>query len=153
MKLTVIGVPVPQGNKSGFPIRRKDGSIGVAMREGRSKEAKMRFSDWRASIAACARLWLEQNGMPAPLDGAVELTIKFYMPRPKSLRKSIGYPLSRPDLSKLVRCVEDALTGIAYVDDSRIVAAHLFKGFAVDSPPRAEIFIRDAAGVNQGELL
>lgn len=137
MKLTVIGVPVPQGSKSAFALP----SGRVVVTDGKKAGA---LKDWRAAIAACGRLWLAQNGMPAPIDGPVKLTATFYMPRPKSAPKRVTRPATKPDLDKLIRAVGDALCKIAYTEDSRIVEISGRKEFAVDSPPRAEIEIRRA---------
>jgi Holliday junction resolvase RusA-like endonuclease len=141
VKLTVLGLAQTQGNKSAFPFRRKDGSLGVAVTEGRRPESRAAFKEWRGAVAACARLWLEQNGSPAPLSGPVAVTMTFYLPRPKSAPKRVLYPIARPDLLKLGRAVEDALKGLAWNDDSQNVDIMLRKRFAVDSPPRVEIEI------------
>ena len=95
--------------------------------------------DWRGDVAACARLWIEANGKPAPLDGPLKLTATFYLPRPKSVKRA--FPDAKPDLSKLCRAIEDACSKILYVDDARIVTENLKKRFAVDSAPRVEIAI------------
>ena len=133
MKLTVIGLPVSQGSKCARVVR------GRAILTDGFGDKPRRLRDWRASVAACARLWLQQNGMPAPLDGPVELTATFYLPRPKSAPKRVLYPATKPDLDKLTRAIGDALAKIAYTDDSRIVQINVGKRFAVDSPPRVEI--------------
>jgi Holliday junction resolvase RusA-like endonuclease len=137
VKLVVFGVPLPQGSKSAFVVKGRavvtDGKKGPALRE------------WRAAIGACARLWLSQNGMPAPLDCPVALKATFYMPRPKSTPKRVTRPATRPDLDKLTRSIGDALTKIAYTEDSRIVEIHVRKEYAVASPPRVEIEVSEAA--------
>lgn len=53
--------------------------------------------------------------------------------------------MRKPDLSKLIRAAEDALTGIVYVDDARITRLVVEKRFAVDSPPRVEICVQPVA--------
>jgi Holliday junction resolvase RusA-like endonuclease len=106
------------------------------------------MKEWRAAIACEARAWLAANGAPAPLDCAVSVSVTFYLPKPKSASKRVQYPATRPDADKLVRCVNDSLTGIAYTDDSRIVNLSVQKRFAIDSPPRAEIAIEQT-----GELV
>lgn len=66
------------------------------------------------------------------LAGPIELKLIFYMARPKGhfrtgkhageLRESAPeHPTSKPDLTKLTRAVEDALTGIIWKDDSQVV--------------------------------
>jgi Holliday junction resolvase RusA-like endonuclease len=137
MRLTVIGVALPQGSKSAF--KTKTGRVVVT--DGK-KSGSLR--EWRAAVGACARLWLSQHGMPAPLDGPVKLSVTFFMPRPKSAPKRVTRPATKPDLDKLVRAVGDALTGIAYTEDSRIVELRATKEFAVDASPRAEIHIEAA---------
>jgi len=53
-------------------------------------------------------------------DGAVCVTLRFVMPRPKSVRRAL--PSVRPDLDKLTRAVLDALqrAGV-YRDDGQVV--------------------------------
>lgn len=137
MRLTVIGVALPQGSKSAFALKSGRVVVTDGKKGGNLKE-------WRGAIAACARLWLSQNGMPAPLDGPVKLSVTFYLPRPKSAPKRVTKPDKKPDLDKLVRAAGDALSKIAYTEDSRIVEIHATKEFAVDAPPRAEIHIEAA---------
>lgn len=134
MFLVVHGVPVPQGSKSAFVVGGR-----AVITEGK-KSASLK--EWRSAIAACARLWLQQNGSPAPLDGPVSVDVVFYLPRPKSAPRRVLVPATKPDADKLVRSALDALTKIAYTDDSRIVDLNVRKRFAVDSPPRAEITVR-----------
>lgn len=66
-----------------------------------------------------------------PLSGPIKLHIIFYLPRPQSHYRTgknsevlkENAPLwheKRPDGLKLRRSVEDALTGIAWIDDSQI---------------------------------
>ena len=136
MKLTVIGLPVPQGSKSAHPFRRKDGSLGVAVHEG-GKAASLK--DWRRAIADAARAYMAEYGLESPADGPLWMTVTFYLPRPASASKRVLYPAKKPDCDKLCRAVGDALSKIAYTDDSRIVDLLVRKRFAVDSPPRAEI--------------
>ena len=136
MKLIVHGIPLPQGSKTGFVIKGRavltDGKKGPALRE------------WRQAIAAEARLWLTQTNA-APLAGPVAMRVTFYLPRPKSAPRKVLYPATKPDLDKLVRSVGDALKGLAYEEDSRIVDIDARKRFAIDSAPRAEIEVEAIA--------
>ena len=50
--------------------------------------------------------------------------------------KKVLYPATKPDLDKLVRSVGDALKGLAYEEDSRIVDIDARKRFAIESAPR-----------------
>ena len=138
MFLRVDGIPITQGSKTGYPIRRKDGSLGVRLTEGKKAPA---LKEWRLAIAAAARAWIALNGHPPPLDGPLEVAMTFYLPKPASASQKVKKPSKKPDVGKLTRAAEDALTGIAYVDDSRITTAHLKKRFAVNRPPGVEITI------------
>lgn len=130
VKLTVYGIPLPQGSKTGFVIKGRavltDGKKGPALKE------------WRMAIASEARRWLQETE-GAPLAGPVAMRVTFYLPRPKSAPRKVLYPATKPDLDKLVRSVGDALKGLAYEEDSRIVDIDARKRFAIESAPRAEI--------------
>lgn len=118
----IPGIPATAGSKRGFPIRRKDGSLGVAMTHD-NKRAK----PWMAQVAAVAAEHFE-----TPLDGPCSLQVTFVFVRPKShygsgknADKLKGtaptHKTSKPDCTKLIRCLEDGLTGIAYRDDSQVI--------------------------------
>lgn len=146
MKLTVIGLPIPQGSKNAriFGSRLPNGAVvnpRIALTDGSAKKHAS-LKSWRDAIAAEARKWcLGHMGTVGPLDGPVELRATFYLPRPKSMPKRVQFPVTRPDLDKLTRAIGDALSKIAYTEDSRIVEMHVAKRFAIDSPPRVEIEI------------
>jgi Holliday junction resolvase RusA-like endonuclease len=134
-RLTVYGEPLPQGSKSARVIRGR-----AILTEGFG-DAPKRRKLWREAVAEAAREWLKANGAPAPLDGAVSLSVTFYLPRPASAPKRVTLPFRKPDSSKLLRSVEDSLSGLLYVDDARIVEHHVRKRFAIDSAARAEIVV------------
>jgi Holliday junction resolvase RusA-like endonuclease len=52
------------------------------------------------------------------LDGPLELTVKFYIPRPK--RPKYDQPASRPDLDNYVKALKDALNEVIWTDDARV---------------------------------
>lgn len=137
MKLTVIGLPVPQGSKSARVFN------GRAILTDGFGDRPRRLKEWRQAIAAAARDWMTANGAESPQDGPLALTAVFFMPRPKSARKRL-FPAVAPDADKLARSCLDALTGIAYTDDSRVVDLFVLKRYAADSPPRVEIDLRPA---------
>lgn len=69
----------------------------------------------------------------------VVATFKFYFAKPESVSKKRGAHVVRPDVSKLIRATEDALTGIVYLDDAQIVEEHAYKFYGM--PERVEIKI------------
>lgn len=64
---------------------------------------------------------------------------KFYFSKPESVSKKRTQHVVRPDLSKLIRATEDALTGIIYTDDAQIVSIKAEKFYGL--PERVEITI------------
>ena len=97
------------------------------------------MKSWRQAVIDAASLTKE---WPA-LDGPLEVTMTFWLPRPKShyrtgrnahlLRDSAPkYPHGKPDVSKLCRATEDALTDAGiWADDAQVVRyAELAKEYA-----------------------
>lgn len=150
LALTVYGIPAPQGSKRAFAVRGKGGVPTGRVAVIESSHDRVR--SWRqAVIDACTGY----HGAMWPLDGPLILTVTFWLPRPKNhygsgrnaavLRPSAPQvPARPPDLSKLVRSTEDALTDAgAWRDDAQIVDCTAAKRWARDSrPPGADITIR-----------
>lgn len=116
LRVTVYGVPAPGGSKS----------LGVT-RGGRHfvRESSRRAAPWRDELRRSVGPYMEGRGL---LDGALGLSVNFYLPRPKAhygargLRPSAPpYPIVRPDTTKLLRPLEDALTGLVWRDDAQVV--------------------------------
>ncbi len=115
----VEGIPSPGGSKKYVGHSKKGKAILIDMGGD-----KTRF--WRQAVSIYAR----QTYHGAPLKGAVSVRFQFYMPRPKThfhtspkrlgeLRRGAPlYHTVRPDVLKLSRSTEDALTGICWQDDS-----------------------------------
>jgi Holliday junction resolvase RusA-like endonuclease len=129
----VPGLPIAAGSKKAYPIRRANGRLGVAVSDMSAERGK----NWRATVRLAAAAMIDQ-----PLDGPLALTLTFILPRPKhhlgkkGLRPSAPHwPAVRPDLLKMTRAMEDALTTVAWLDDSQIVVEHLVKIFADDGAP------------------
>lgn len=127
--------------KTGQPRTRPNGSIIVNTVDDNPKGRS-----WKESVARAA---LEARlGEADLLTGALRVTMRFYRPRPQSHYGKSGLnaqgkasiaPATRPDVLKLARCAEDALSGIAFADDAQIVEEHLFKFW--DEPARLEVEI------------
>jgi Holliday junction resolvase RusA-like endonuclease len=69
---------------------------------------------WRSTVALSARF-----AGAKPVEGAIGIEISFRVKRPKTVKRD--YPTVAPDLDKYIRGVLDALTGIAYQDDSQVI--------------------------------
>lgn len=83
------------------------------------------------------------------LEGALKLTVNAYFSIPKSASKkktldmyeSRIRPTKRPDWDNIGKIISDALNGLAYHDDSQIVAATVGKWYSTE--PRVEIEITE----------
>jgi len=124
--ITVYGPPAPQCSK-----RHLGNGVMVEM----SKKVR----PWRQDVKAAAldAVTVKRPGMPQsflpPLDGPLAASIVFTVRDqpagkptwwPASVRwsKALRWrPASTPDLSKLLRSTEDALTGVIWKDDARVV--------------------------------
>ncbi len=127
----VDGKPEPAGSKQAFcptkpngePYRGPTGRIiiNVVDDNPRSKE-------WKKVVARAAR----QHFTREPHDGPVECRLEFVVTRPQyhfgtgknaeRLKDAAAhFPTAKPDTLKLSRGTEDALTGIAWIDDSQVV--------------------------------
>jgi|SRR6267154_4473911 len=69
----------------------------------------------------------------------VVANFKFYFAKPESVSKKRSSHVVRPDLSKLIRATEDALTGIVYTDDAQIVSIQAEKFYGL--PERVEVTV------------
>ncbi len=93
--------------------------------------------NWERLVKDVAQQHVSPDGL---LDGPLQMQLRFYLPKPKSAPKTKRtWPDKKPDLDKLIRAVGDALTGVLYTDDARIVAVTASKDY--DVAPRVEIVV------------
>lgn len=120
MTFFVPGTPIPKGSMKAIPFRA-GGRVRVAV-----KHDNARTKPWMGVVELFARQAMRGR---APIAGPVGVTLRFRLPRPKRQLGANGAPLpsapampvAKPDLDKLVRGVFDALTGVCWVDDARVV--------------------------------
>lgn len=127
----VAGKPETQGSKNAFgrAYKDKEGQTRVAVS---MVEQSKGLPAWRASVGRIATLMRPPDWSTS---GAYMLSSVFYMPRPKlhfdkhgNLKKN-GPILhcKRKDSDKLLRAINDALTGICYDDDAFVVTGSYLK--------------------------
>lgn len=145
--LIVHGQPAPQGSKRAFMGKRKDGTPVARVIESSHDRVK----SWRQAVVDEAREWQSQAagrqfGAAPPLAGPLEATMTFVLRRPKGhygtgrnaavLKPSAPpYPSGKPDVGKLARATEDALTGIVWLDDAQVVRSLLTKVYSDVADP------------------
>jgi crossover junction endodeoxyribonuclease RusA len=157
LAFTVLGVAEPKGSTRTLPaghvMQKLKKHIPVVIRDFREMAmATITTSDnpdvkkWQAEINRAA--WSANQDRPADRrgdfqQGPIELSVRFFLPRPTGLAKSYTGPhLKKPDLDKLVRAVKDALKDVVWKDDSQVIHVDAWKGYAaVGDTPRAEIVI------------
>lgn len=137
MRIEVRGLPAPQGSKRAFAVRGRGGvpTGRVAVIESSHDRVK----SWRQAVLEQAVAAM--NG-GAAFTGPLTVRMSFYLPRPRghygtgrnadSLKPSAPvYPAKLPDLSKLVRSTEDALTDAGiWGDDGQVVMISTEKQYA-----------------------
>ena len=131
----VLGEPVAQGR----PRFSRQGGFVKAYDPAKSRDYKsyVRF------IAA-------QNAPDSPVEGAIEFSLRIYRAIPKGMPKykreaakaGTLRPVTKPDVSNILKGVEDALKGVWYKDDSQIVGYGVL-GKWYDERPRIEIMMRE----------
>ncbi|MEU1883408.1 RusA family crossover junction endodeoxyribonuclease [Streptosporangium sp. NPDC020072] len=107
LEVVAYGTPAPQGSKR---------HVG----KGRMVESSKKVGPWRETVKYAALEVLPEGWVP--LDQPVAVQMVFTLARPISAPRRRVYPDRTPDLSKLVRSTEDALTDAGvWVDDARAV--------------------------------
>jgi crossover junction endodeoxyribonuclease RusA len=124
----VPGQARPQGSKRSFGKGR-----GMT-------ESSVHVGPWRERVA----LFAHQARVGQPLIERlvpVQTVIEFVLPRPKSAAKRSTPPMIRqPDLDKMLRAIDDALTGVVWSDDAQVTETHTMKRYAeIDETPGVRI--------------
>lgn len=119
----VHGLPAPQGSKRAF-VNKYSGRVQMV-------ESSSKVASWRTDVKAAAET--ARSVLPDRLDGPLALGVVFTMPKPSSKpiwwthgvtwRRTMHWrPAGMPDLSKLIRSTEDAITQAGlWRDDARVV--------------------------------
>jgi Holliday junction resolvase RusA-like endonuclease len=111
-------------------------------------DANQNAAPWKQQVAGAARAVVGDHA--ELLTGPLLLRVDFYLARPKGhygtgrnhgvLKLTApAYPTTKPDATKLLRGLEDALTGVLWRDDAQIVAQYVFKHYG--TPERAVVSV------------
>jgi len=128
MTLTVVGVPIPKNRPRFKIIRGRPRVYDTQGREARAFADEIYFQ-WRQG----------------PLSGPLVFLMRFYMPIPKRTSKNVRelikagkyWHIVKPDVSNLIKFVEDACEGILFDNDKQLVVVHGQKIY--DDLPRTEV--------------
>lgn len=142
LMFVVYGEAQPAGSKRAFMPKGAQHPVVV--------DANPNSKPWQQQVAGAALEAL--GGLEAPLfDGPVFVEMTFYRARPRGhfgtgsnagrVRDGApSFPATRPDVLKLARGAEDAMSGIVYRDDAQIVDERLRKCWG--DPQRLEVVVR-----------
>lgn len=135
LDVTILGEPVGQG-------RPRAVRVGPMVRIHPAKKS----AEWEALAAQqMAAAW----GARAPHAGPVELHVLVLCARPKTTPKRAGvgraWHVAKPDLSNVVKSVEDALVKAGVLRDDALVAALQARSYvaAADESPRVRLQLRE----------
>jgi crossover junction endodeoxyribonuclease RusA len=133
----VVGRPSPQGSKK---------SIG----NNRFVETSKFLPAWRSAVKGAAEQAVTIAGWTR-VAGPVELEIMFYLDRPSSVSTvKRPYPTVPPDIDKLIRAVQDSLTGVVYEDDSQIIRVLAWKVYADNRVPGCFVRVNELSQYDNG---
>lgn len=122
LTVTVHGIPGPQGSKRARPIYKGRGVARVFTGKVAQQESSGKVKPWREAVERAAAEAM-MPGTPWRLDVPLVAEFVFSLPRGKTVRRA--HHTVYPDLSKLIRSTEDALTSAGvWADDARLVAYH-----------------------------
>lgn len=134
IEFIVYGSPAPQGSKK-FVGTTKSG-------RGLMVESSKKVKPWRMDVKQAAeklRDSLLGKTPITPLEGPLAVSMVFTLPKPTSApKKRRTWPDRKPDLSKLARSTEDAISDAGlWADDARVVEytrlAKVFPGEDLDA--------------------
>lgn len=136
MRIEVRGIPAPQGSKK--LVGRDGKGRGILV------ESSAKVKPWRQAVQYAA---FDARQREKPLTGPLHVRMDFVLPKPKSApKRKRTYPATRPDLSKLVRSTEDALTDAGvWLDDAQVVGITASKSYP-NEPVSEECLTLDSPG-------
>lgn len=153
----ILGEPAPGGSKRYVGHRKgKPLLVDDCKRNGK----------WRDMVALLAKNHMQKNPDLKMFEGVpLEVQFTFYVRRPKShFKTNVSYgllrddapdfPVVKPDVLKLARSTEDALTGIAWDDDARVVSELISKRYvALNQQSGVSIRIRKQQWLGNGYFI
>jgi len=120
------GTPRPQGSKKAMRLTQGSRAGTMIM-----VESSKQLEPWRNDVAMAAR---KARGSQPMLEGAVAIVAVFVLVRPRGHYGTRGRlpsaplrPVVAPDFDKLLRAIDDAITGILIKDDAQICTSQASK--------------------------
>lgn len=95
---------------------------------------------------AYAKLVIAQNRPPAPFPGPCRAEVDIYVARPMSWPKKRVHADTKPDLDNFLKLIFDAMEGIVYTNDSRLVEVTAREHLVRRGGPRVEVTVEELQG-------
>lgn len=141
----VVGDPVAKGRSKHRTITMKDG------RQFNQEYTPAKTRNYEQTV----RLEYErQVGYTFPADAALAMKVIVFKRIPQSMTKKNRAragsgelrPGKKPDISNVIKSIEDGLNGVAYHDDNQIVDQHGIEWYAENPRVEVEISVVGARG-------
>jgi Holliday junction resolvase RusA-like endonuclease len=123
LEFIVLGEPTPEGSTKAYYIKKLDRTV-------TTHQNKKELGAWRNRVATEAQRALECREWTSDSCSAYVVEVEFVLSRPASVpaHRRI-HPIVKPDIDKLVRAINDALTGILFADDCQVVSLSVRKSY------------------------
>jgi Holliday junction resolvase RusA-like endonuclease len=129
IRFFVSGIPKSMSVGKSVSFQRKGSNV-------RQHFQKRENSDWALLVGHMGR----EHAPAAPLEGALILFLKFYVPKPASIPRREWFtamPIKRPDLDNLMHKLGDSFNGVFWHDDSQITDIYTCKRYPVPDSERS----------------
>lgn len=132
--MRIPGVPIPQGSMRAYLPPK-------SLRPQVVHDNAATLKPWRKKVEMLARAHMRYR---RPFTGPVECLYIFEMPRPATVDRA--RPSVKPDLSKLIRAIEDSMTDARVWKDDALVVDIRARQFYAPTPERVgvRVLVRDA---------
>lgn len=154
--IEVLGEPAPKGSMRAMLVRGRPMMI-----PGGSAANQRALNAWTKAIRDRVGEALGATSTPAFVEQPLEVHLLFRLERPTTHHGARGLKPSAPlhpiaqrdDIDKLARSTLDALTGLLFDDDGRIVTLLVSKQYATSSAPQGVVITIDALHTGREQSL
>lgn len=154
ISLRIYGTPSPKG--SNRAMVRGGRAVFVP---GGSKPNQIALKSWDAAVRDVARARVGGRSEPVYVGRPIAMAIQFLLDRPAGHWSKRGgllpsapiWPAVKPDVDKLARATCDALSGLVFDDDARIVSMLAGKCYAAPGMAGAQVLVWDAVTERQSQ--
>lgn len=133
IRITIDGDPVSKGSHKSFGTISK-GKIKTWVVDQHETQLQKLYKLVKKSVEGVENI---------PVDGPVKVQMVFHVRRPKTVRRKL--PSVKPDIDKLARAINDALTGLVIKDDGQVCSLVAIKDYACKQP-YTEVVVEEYKG-------